>query len=224
MFDLAIPTLSWETINAALFIFMLRITDVSLGTLRMIMITRGKRLLATTLGFVEATIWVVAVSQVLTNLDTLWNVVSYSSGYAAGTLLGMWLEEKLALGVVEVGVVSIEKGPEIVQKIRDAGYGATKLQAKGRSGPVTLIVVVVERKHLAKIIGLVSAIDPLCSITVDDQRHVIRGTLGPDNKAELRLLRRPAARAATSDKFRFLRRLSVALSGKTKLKSSSKGK
>jgi len=193
MFDLAIPVLNWQTVNVALLIVMLRSIDVSLGTLRMIMITRGKRLLATLLGFVEATIWVVAVSQVLTNLDNIWNVLGYSSGYAVGTLLGMWLEDKLALGIVEVGVVSSEKGPEIVQGIRDAGYGATKLQAKGRSGPVSLIVVVVARKHLEKVIGLASAIDPVCLIAVEDQRRVIRGTSVLDSKAKSRLLRKSAA-------------------------------
>ncbi len=211
MFELTVPALTWETLNVALLIFMLRIVDVSLGTLRMIMITRGKRLLATLLGFVEVTIWVVAVSQVITNLDNIWYVLGYSGGFATGTLLGMWLEEKIALGIVELGVISSEKGTEIVQGIRNAGYGATQLQAQGQSGPVSLTGVVLERKHLEEVISLVSAIDPICLITVNDERRVIRGTLAPGNKTKLWPLQKSVAWTFASDELRVLQRVPVAL-------------
>lgn len=211
MFDLTVPALTWEMLSMALLIFMLRIIDVSLGTLRMIMITRGKRLWATLLGFVEVTIWVVAVSQVLTNLDNIWYVLGYSSGFAAGTLLGMWLEDKLAIGIVELSVISTERGAEIVRGIRSAGYGATQLQAQGLSGSVSRTDVVVERKHLEEVISLVNAIDPVCLLSVRDERRVIRGTLDPGNRAKLRLLQKPVTWTFASDELRFLQRVPVAL-------------
>ncbi len=165
----------WTTLGSALFIFVLRLADVSLGTLRTMMIMRGMRYRAALLGFVEVTIWVVAISQVLGHLDTIWNVIGYSSGFAAGILSGMWLENKLALGYLDIRIVSLTKGPEIVQKVRQAGYGATQVQAEGRSGPVYLIDIVAPRKQVAAILQLAREVDATSFVTVDEARQVIGG-------------------------------------------------
>jgi len=159
----------------ALLIFVLRLTDVSMGTVRTIMILRGMRKWATLIGFVEVTIWVVAISQVFANLDSVWNVIGYSGGFAAGTLLGMWIEDKLALGHVDIRIISITKGLEIVQKIRQGGYGATQLQAEGQSGPVYFIDVVAPRKKISEILRLVNEIDATSFVTVQEARQVVRG-------------------------------------------------
>lgn len=165
----------WTTLGNALFIFVLRLTDVSMGTMRMIMVMRGTRYWAALLGFVEVTIWVVAISQVIGHLDNVWSVVGYSGGFATGTLLGMWLENKLALGYLDFHIVSMTKGQELVQKIRQAGYGATQVRAEGQSGPVYLINVVVPRKQMAEVLNLVNKIDAGSFVTVDEARQVVRG-------------------------------------------------
>jgi uncharacterized protein YebE (UPF0316 family) len=165
----------WTTLGNALFIFILRITDVSMGTLRVIMVMRGMRRWAALLGFVEVTIWVIAISQVIGHLDTVWNVVGYSGGFATGTLVGMWLESKLALGYLDIHIVSMTKGQEIAQKIRQAGYGATQVRAEGQSGPVHLIDVVAPRKQVPDILQLVNKIDAQSFVTVDEARQVVRG-------------------------------------------------
>lgn len=165
----------WTTLGNALFIFVLRLADVSMGTMRMIMITRGMRKWAALLGFVEVTIWVVAISQVIGHLDNVWSVVGYSGGFATGTLLGMWIEGKLALGYLDLHIVSMTKGQELVQKIRQAGYGATQVRAEGQSGPVYLINVVVPRKQVAEVLNLVNKIDAGSFVTVDEARQVVRG-------------------------------------------------
>ena len=67
------------------------------GTVRLIMVTRGIRKWAVLIGFVEVTIWVVAISQVISNLNNVWNILGYSGGFAAGTFVGMYLENRLAL-------------------------------------------------------------------------------------------------------------------------------
>lgn len=162
-------------IGAALLTFLLRIIDVSLGTIRTIMVVRGKRAFAPVIGFVEVTIWVVAVSQVITSIDNIWKVLAYSGGFAAGTLVGMWLEERLALGDVAVYVVSREAGEEIVQDVREADYGATELPAFGHSGPVSMISVITPRKRLEELLQLVNTADPFAFVTVDDKRQVMRG-------------------------------------------------
>ena len=165
----------WTTLGNALLIFLLRVTDVSMGTVRMIMIMRGMRRWAALIGFVEVSIWVVAISRVIGNLDTVWNVVGYSGGFATGTLLGMWIENKLALGHADVRIISMTKGREIAEIIRRAGYGATQLQAEGQSGPVYVTSVVAPRKQVADIVRLVNKVDATAFVTIEETRHVVRG-------------------------------------------------
>ena len=175
MFDFGIPSLRDPVLGTALLIFALRVTDVSMGTVRTIMIIRGMRKWATLIGFVEVTIWVVAISQVITNLDNVLNILAYGGGFAAGTLLGMWIESKMALGHVEVHIISQTKGAEIAAKIRKVGYGATTLRAQGLSGPVPLVNTVVSRKQLPAVLGLVNEIDTTSFVTVEDARQVMHG-------------------------------------------------
>ena len=165
----------WTTIGNALLIFGLRITDVSMGTVRTTMIMRGQRKWAALIGFVEVTIWVVAISRVITNLDTIWNIVGYSGGFATGTLLGMWIEGKLALGYADINIVSMTKGLEIAAKVRQRGYGATQLHAEGQSGPVHLVHVIAPRKQVREVIRLVNEVDATAFVTVQDARQVMRG-------------------------------------------------
>ena len=175
MIDLGIPPLTLQILGMSLLIFVLRVTDVSMGTVRTIMLMRGMRKWAALLGFVEVTIWVVAISQVLTNLDSVWTILGYSGGFASGTLLGMLLEDKLALGNVNVHVISVSKGAEIAQNLRQAGYGVTDFQAHGRSGPVSLISIVVPRKQSTDVLHRANTIDPAAFITIDDMRQVVHG-------------------------------------------------
>jgi len=165
----------WTTLGNVLLIFCLRVTDVSMGTVRTIMIMRGMRKWAALIGFVESSIWVVAISRVIGNLDTVWTVIGYSGGFATGTLLGMWIENKLALGYSDVRIVSTAKGQEITEMVRQAGYGATQLQAEGQSGPVYMISVVASRKQVPDIIRLVNKVDATAFVTIEETRRVMRG-------------------------------------------------
>lgn len=165
----------WSILGNALLIFALRVTDVSMGTVRTMMVMRGMRKLAALIGFVEVTIWVVAISRVLGHLDSVWNVLGYSGGFATGTLLGMWIESKLAFGHVHVHVVSTKKGIELAQKIREAGFGATQLRAEGQSGMVYLTQVTAPRKRVDEIIRVVNEVDATAFVTVEEARRVLRG-------------------------------------------------
>lgn len=170
-----IPPLDLQILAGVLFIFCLRIIDVSMGTMRMIMVVRGLRKWAVLIGFIEVTIWVVAISQVMSNLNNVWNILAYSGGFAAGTSVGMRLESRLALGDISIDVVSIEKGTEIATKVRQAGYGATELSAEGHSGPVSLVAIVAPRKQKPAILALISEIDSTAFVTIEDMRRVDRG-------------------------------------------------
>lgn len=165
----------WATLAKALFIFALRVTDVSMGTLRTTMIVRGQRVWASLIGFVEITIWVVAIGQVLNSLDSVINVIAYSGGFATGTLLGMWIGDRLALGHADLTIVSTKKGSEIADHLRRAGYGATLLSARGHAGPVAIINVTAAQKEVAHIMRLTNEIDATAFVTVEEARSVVRG-------------------------------------------------
>jgi uncharacterized protein YebE (UPF0316 family) len=167
----------WSTLSNALFIFALRLTDVSMGTVRTIMVMRGMRKLAALIGFVEVSIWVLAISRVLGNVNNAWSVLGYGGGFAAGTLLGMWIEGKMALGYVYVHVVSMAKGLEVAKAIRDAGFGATQMQAEGRTGPVHLTDIVAPRRQVKNILRQVNQVDGESFVTVEEARQVMRGYL-----------------------------------------------
>lgn len=158
-----------------LVIFTLRVIDVSLGTVRMIMTIRNLRVWAMVIGFVEITIWVVAVSQVISNLDSIWKVLAYSGGFTVGTLVGMLLEDRMALGDVAVYVISRAHSVEITRQVRESDYGVTELPAYGKSGPVDMLVIVTPRKRLRRLLNLIRQIDDDAFVTVQDKRIVFHG-------------------------------------------------
>ena len=165
----------WIVIGNALLIFCLRMIGVALGTVRMILIGRGQRKIAPLLGFIESMIWVYAISQVITNLDNIFNIVGYSGGFAVGTLVGMWIENKLALGYVEINVISMAHDSEIVEKLRQADYGVTEFSGSGQSGAVNKIATIVSRKDIKAVFQLVNKVDPQSFIIVDDMAVAKRG-------------------------------------------------
>jgi len=165
----------WTILGNALLIFSLRIIDVSMGTIRAILVVRNISKWAALVGFFEVTVWVLAVGKVVAGIDNFWSVIAYSGGFASGTLLGLWIEGKLAFGFVEVMIISREKTGEILQSIHDAGYGATQFLAEGYAGVVSPIYIITPRKELKRIFQIVMHIDADSFLTIDDLRHVSRG-------------------------------------------------
>lgn len=178
MLELHLPPFNLTVFSGMVLIFAMRLVDVSLGTLRMILVMRGLKVKAALIGFVEVSIWVLAVSQVIGNLGNLWNLLAYSSGFAMGTLVGIWLEGKLALGLVDVHILSMSKGKAIAEALRRADFGVTELKGSGRSGEVDVISAVAPRKDTPKIIRLATEVDQRSFITVDDMKEVKRGHFG----------------------------------------------
>ena len=113
----------WESMGGALLIFGLRLTDVPIGTLKTVLMVRGVRTWATLLGLLEVTIWITAMGRVMGHLDNPWNIAGYALGYSVGTWLGMWIENRLAFGSVEVHTISLTKSTQVAETIRAAGYG-----------------------------------------------------------------------------------------------------
>ncbi len=164
-----------------LFIFFARVTDVSIGTVRLICVTRGRRLAAIALGFFEVLIWILAVSRVLTDLDRGLNILAYAGGFATGNALGMWIEQKIAMGMQMVTFLSRGRAHAVAERLRFANFVVTSLEGSGRDGPVALCMAIVPRRRTFELIEMAREVDPEVHATVEDIRHstaaLPRGTL-----------------------------------------------
>ncbi len=170
--------LNWLVIPTALMpfiIFLMRVTDMSLDTLRVLFVIRGRKPLAWIMGFFQSALWVVAITSVLSNLDNLWNVIGYAGGFATGNVVGMMIEERLAIGYGHLRIISSHRGKAIADAIRDAGYAATELPGRGKDGTVSVISCSVKRRDIDNVQRGAYTIDPEAFITVEDIRPLHRG-------------------------------------------------
>jgi uncharacterized protein YebE (UPF0316 family) len=141
-------------------IFVARVFDVSLGTIRVHFIVRQKKLLATLTGFVEVMIFILIVSRVIQDIQHWPYVLAYAGGFATGTLLGMYLAEKLSLQVVQATVISNERSREVEVALREAGFALTRYGGTGRDGPVDVLDVVCTARGVRRLIEAVTEVDP----------------------------------------------------------------
>lgn len=151
-------------------IFCARIVDVSIGTLRIIFLTRGMKHLAALLGFAESLIWIIAISQVMNNVNNWVAYLAFAGGFSSGNVVGIWLEEKIALGTLIVRIITQHEADELVSALRAEGFGVTNIDGEGEHGRVMVIFTIVRRKKLAKVIGLIRRFNPKASYTVEDVR------------------------------------------------------
>ena len=163
---------------SALIIFALRVVDVSLYTIRLMMVVRGRKLLAWVLGFCKATVYVAAILAVLANLDNWLNVAGYAAGFATGNVVGMWLEGKLAIGITHLRVISPRRGTGIVEQLRKAGYAVTEIAGQGKDGMVTVLNCGVRRREAGRVVRMVTDIDEQAFITEEPVRLVWKGFWG----------------------------------------------
>jgi len=164
-----------EIFLGALLIFCLRLIGVTLGTVRILMAVRGRRLLASLMGFVEVIVFLVAISEVVTNIGNWWNILAYAGGFALGTVLGVTIENKLAIGLAEVNVISMGKGTEIAEALREQGYGATEFLGAGQTNIVDMVRTVVRRREVTSVMALTSDVDEEAFVTVSDTKSAYHG-------------------------------------------------
>lgn len=164
-----------EIFLGALLIFCLRFIDVSMGTVRLLTAMRGRRLVAGLIGFIEVSIYIVAISQVVTNIGNWWNVLGYAGGFAMGTIVGITIEKKLAIGLAEVNIISMGMGMHVAEALREDGYGATEFLGAGRSNIVDMVRTVARRREVPSIIATANAVDDKAFITVHDMTSAYHG-------------------------------------------------
>lgn len=158
-----------------LIIFVARIFDVSLGTLRIIFLSRGRRTLAPIFGFFEVLIWIIIIAQIVRHVTNMVGFLAYAAGFAAGNYLGMRIEEKLAIGMLSVRAIMVKKGNDLVQQLHEAGYGATSLQAEGAIGHVTMVYTIIQRKDLNRVVSIIKGLNPKAFFSVEEIRLANEG-------------------------------------------------
>ena len=154
-----------------LLIVVSRIVDVSMGTLRVSFIARGRKALAAACGFTEILIWIVVVSRVLTGPQHWTAYVAYALGFTLGTFVGMSIEERLAVGWALVRVITTRPVGDFMQKLSAAGFGVTRQDADGARGPVQVLVILMPRKRLTEFQPLLRDFDSAAFYTIEDVRH-----------------------------------------------------
>jgi uncharacterized protein YebE (UPF0316 family) len=172
MFDFLLSPTAW--LNAAL-IFGLRITDMSLDTLRVLFVVRGQKKVAWVLGLCQSAVFVIAITRVLADLNNPLVVLGYAAGFATGNVLGIIVEERLAIGHIQLQIVSRRRGAAVAKALRLSGYGVTEISARGRDGTVRLLTASVHRKDAAGARQIVHKVDEDAFITSEDVRPVRRG-------------------------------------------------
>ncbi len=172
MFDFLFSVSAWL---GALLIFCLRVTDMSLDTLRMLFVVRGRKGIAWTLGFCQSVVFVIAITKVLTNISNPLTVLGYAAGFATGNVVGMLIEERLAIGHTQLTIVSPGRGVALAHALRQAGFAVTEIPARGRDGMVHMLSLSVLRKDAGRAEQIVHDTDAEAFMTSEDVRPRRRG-------------------------------------------------
>lgn len=160
-------------------IFVARIADVSIGTIRLIFISRGLKYLAPVVGFFEILIWLLAIGQIMKNLSNPACYIAYAGGFAMGNFVGMWIVEKLSLGVILIRVVTKKDAAELVEYLKSADYGVTSVDGHGTAGQVKVVFTIVPRREVKSVADLIKKFNPQAFYTIEEVGFVEKGIFPP---------------------------------------------
>ncbi|MFN6945064.1 MAG: DUF2179 domain-containing protein [Cytophagaceae bacterium] len=155
-----------------LMIFLSRVVDVSMSTIRIMFVWAGNKWFATLLGFFEALIWIVAIGQIMKDITNVYSYVAYAGGFATGTYLGMYIEQRLAFGKVVVRVITKRKASELILFLKNSNFGVTSLEAEGHESKVNIIYTIIQRSQLEKVVGIIKNYNPRAFYTIENVRYV----------------------------------------------------
>ena len=176
-----VPGFDWYGwVILPIIVFFARIFDVTLGTMRIIFLSRGRRNLAPLLGFFEVLIWIVVIGQLVQNIDSVSAYIAYAGGFAAGNFIGLWLEDRIAFGTYILRVMMSNGGEILAEKIHAAGFGVTQVEGKGAVSAVTLLYTIVKRKHVNQVMAIIHQTAPNAFVTVEEVRSTEKGIFPGD--------------------------------------------
>lgn len=158
-----------------LLIFLARIADVTIGTLRIVFVSKGFKILAPILGFFEIFIWLLAMSKIIQNLDYWLYYIAYSGGFAVGNYVGLLIEERLALGFVNMRIITHELGDALIKRLANDGFGVTSTEAMGSRSKVNIIYCVIKRSDYRQVSEIIKEYNPRAFYTIEDIRFANQG-------------------------------------------------
>jgi len=161
-------------------IFLARILDVSIGTLRIVFLSRGMRILAPICGFFEVLIWLVAIGRIMGDLTSWVYYVAYAGGFAAGNYVGMYIETRLAMGLLSVMIITKKDAASLLQRLKNEHFGLTQVGAQGVQGKVRLIYLIIRRRDLPRVSEILRQHQPDAFSVVNDIRNVAGGVFPLD--------------------------------------------
>lgn len=159
-------------------IFLGRIVDVTVGTMRIIFVSRGLRFLSVLAGFIEILVWLLAIRQIMGNLNHWTYFIAYAAGFSVGNYIGITIERQLAIGYIIVRVITQKEAWGLERYLRNHDFMMTVLDARGDTGPVKILFMVIKRKALGEVLRVIRKFHPLAYYTVEDLRYVSQ-SLGP---------------------------------------------
>ena len=173
-----------------LIIFVSRLGDVSLGTLRHVFISKGYKQIVPVIGFFEVLIWIVVVAQIMKNLNNIACYLAWAGGFSAGTYVGLMIEERLALGLQVIRVITNQNCDKLLENLRLENHGVTVVDAQGAIGPVKMIFTILKRKNTGRVIELVRQHNPSAFYSIEDIKEINQGIFTGKSKSGLANIRR----------------------------------
>ncbi|MFX1363737.1 MAG: DUF2179 domain-containing protein [Promethearchaeota archaeon] len=188
LFNALLQNPFFSLILLPLLIFIARVLDVTLGTLRIVFISQGRQKLAPIVGFFEIFIWLLAVGQIFSNLTNIIYYFAYAGGFATGNYIGLLVENKISLGLLSLQLIIRENPEKLINLLKDNGYSLTTLSAEGHQGIVRLVILIIKRKDLPKILEIIRSNNPKAFISVEQVKSVRGGNFPTRSKTRWELL------------------------------------
>jgi uncharacterized protein YebE (UPF0316 family) len=167
--------LSTDALLLAALIFLLRILNTGIGTVRLVIVTRQQRLLAAFLAFFEALLFAVTISSVATDLNNIMNLLAYCGGFSVGNYVGMMIERRFITSFMTVNVICSDRGHAVATALRECGYGVTETMGEGKDGAVILLRSVVVNREVPKMLDIIRSTHSEAFVAVEEARAVQRG-------------------------------------------------
>jgi len=166
-------------------IFLARISDQSIGTVRLIFLSKGYKHLAPFLGFFEVIIWLVTVGQIMQHLDNVLCYIAYGAGFATGNYIGMVIEEKLSIGNVLIRIIPRKDSMDLIKFLRDNNYGVTSVEAEGAKGRVDIVFTIIKRKDIDHVVSIINEFNPAAFYTIEDIKAIKEGIFRQSNRSSI---------------------------------------
>ena len=188
--NITVDSFAFQWIILPLLICLARITDQTIGTIRLIFVSKGYRNIAPVLAFFESLIWLLAISQIMNFVDNWVTFIAWGVGFAVGNYVGITLEERLSIGTMVVRVFPTQDYSEYLKYLDEHNHGYTIMNAEGRKGALSIIFSIIDRKHLSNVLRNLEKTLPGAFYTIEEVRSAKDGIFKPVKKRNISSMRK----------------------------------